>query len=63
MISTLSDKELAKVIWGSKCTPFSYKSIQAEIRAGNLKARKVNRVWVIEEENAKDWLSYRNGQK
>lgn len=62
MINTLSAHEVAQLALGDKCTPFSFKIIQAKARAGELKGRKVGKVWRFLEDEVREWLSYRNGR-
>jgi excisionase family DNA binding protein len=60
MITTMSDRQLAEMALGPDCKPSSWKFIQQAIRRGELRARKIGRKWRILEDDAKEWISYRN---
>lgn len=61
MIQTYDSQDIAKMVLGDKVKPFSWKTIQAAARAGELRGRKVGKSWRFLEEDVKEWLSYRNG--
>lgn len=57
--ATYSDREAAQIVLGDRCKMSSWKSIQAAIRRGELKARHLGRCYTILGQDLIDFISYR----